>query len=95
MNAHDHIHGFRFLLVHVRCVKWRIAFSIFFLNIKWDCNPNDKLIYMKELYKPWILLTVSSKSVEKWESCGCLNMWKWTVMEAAILSRLCDVTQPN
>ena len=42
------------------------------------------MISKKEFYKP-ILIPVSSKSVEKWESCGHLNIWKWTVMEAAIL----------
>ena len=34
--------------------------------LKGDRNPNDKLLYKKELYKPWILIPVSSKSVEKW-----------------------------
>ena len=43
------------------------------------------LFYMKDLNKPWILIPVSSKSVEKCGSCGRLNIWKWTVMEAAIL----------
>ena len=43
------------------------------------------MFYMKDLDKPWILIVVSSKSVEKCGSCGCLNICKWTVMEAAIL----------
>ena len=43
-------------------------------------------IYIKDLNKPWILMPVSSKSVEKCGSCGRLNIFKWTVMEAAILS---------
>ena len=42
-------------------------------------------IYMKGLNKPWILIPVSSKSVEKCGSCGRLNIFKWTVMEVAIL----------
>ena len=50
-----------------------------------DRNPYDKYVYMKELYKPCILIPVLSKSVEKWGSCGRLNICKWTVMEAAIL----------
>ena len=31
------------------------------------------MISKKELYKPWILIPVSSKSVEKWGSCGRLK----------------------
>ena len=38
---------------------------------------------MKELYEPWNL--ISSQSVEKYESCGRLNICKWTLIEAAIL----------
>ena len=41
--------------------------------LKGDRNPNDKLLYKKELYKPWILIPVSSKSVEK--------MRKWWPLE--------------
>ena len=36
-------------------------------------------------YKPWHVIPVSPKSVEKWGSCGHLNICKWVVMEAAIL----------
>ena len=43
------------------------------------------LFNMKELYEPWILIPVSSKSVEKYGSCGRLNICKWTLMEATIL----------
>ena len=53
--------------------------------IKEDRNPNDKYVYKKELNKSCILIPVLSKSVEKWRSCGRLNIFKWTVMEAAIL----------
>ena len=31
-----------------------------------DRNPYYKYVYMKELYKPCILIPVLSKSVEKW-----------------------------
>ena len=41
--------------------------------------------YMEDLNKQWILIPVSSKSVEKCVSCGHLNMCKWTVLEVAIL----------
>ena len=43
------------------------------------------MFYMKALNEPSILIPVSSKSVEKCVSCWRLNIWKWTVMEAAIL----------
>ena len=43
------------------------------------------MFYMKELYEPWILIRVSSKSVEKYGSFGRLNICKWTLTEAAIL----------
>ena len=42
-------------------------------------------VYKKEPYKPCILIPVISKSVEKWGSYGHLNIFKWAVMEAAIL----------
>ena len=40
---------------------------------------------MKDLTKPSLLIPVSSKLVEKLRSCRCLNICKWTKMEAAIL----------
>ena len=43
------------------------------------------MFYMKELYEPWILIPVSSKSIEKYGSYGRLNICKLTLMEAAIL----------
>ena len=43
------------------------------------------MFYMKDLNKPWVLIPVSSKSVEKHRSCRCLNIYKWIVMVAAIL----------
>ena len=42
------------------------------------------MFYMEDLNKPCILIPVSSKSVEKRGSCGCLYNRKLTVMEAAI-----------
>ena len=56
-----------------------------FANVKGDGNPDDYCVYMKDLNKPWMLIPVSSKSVEKLRSCRRLNICKWTVMEAAIL----------
>ena len=43
------------------------------------------MFYMKKLDEPWILIPVSSKSGEKYISYGRLNVFKWTLMEAAIL----------
>ena len=55
-------------------------------SVKGDGNPDDNSVFfMRDLNKPWILILVSSKSVEKLRSCGRLNIYKWTVMEAAIL----------
>ena len=51
---------------------------------KGDCNTADQF-YMKELYEPWILIPVSSKSVQKYGNCGRLNICKLTRMKAAIL----------
>ena len=52
------------------------------------------VFYMKELYEPWILIPVSSKSVEKYGSRGHLNICNWTLMRRPFC-RLRDVTQPN
>ena len=35
------------------------------------------MFFQKELYKPWILIQVSSKSVEKWASYGHLKNSIW------------------
>ena len=43
------------------------------------------LFYMKGLSELRILILVSLKSVEKYGSYGRLNIFKWTLMEAAIL----------
>ena len=43
------------------------------------------MFYMQDLIEPCILISVSSKSVEKRGSCGRLNICKCTVIEAAIL----------
>ena len=41
--------------------------------LKGDSNPNDKYVYQKVLFESWILIQVSSKSVEKWGSNGYVN----------------------
>ena len=43
------------------------------------------VFYMKEPFETWILIPVSSKSVEKYGSYGRLNICKWGLMEVAIL----------
>ena len=55
------------------------------LRLKWTATMMISMFYMKELSEPWILIPVSSKSVEKYGSYGRLNIWKWTLMEAAFL----------
>ena len=45
----------------------------------------NTLFNMEDLNKPCISIPVSSKSVEKRESCERLNICNLTVMEAAIL----------
>ena len=37
------------------------------------------MFYQKELYEPWILIQVSSKSVEKWASYGHLKSSIWPI----------------
>ena len=54
-------------------------------RLKGTATLISSMFYMKELYEPWILIPVKSKSVEKYGSCGRLNKCKWTIMEAAIL----------
>ena len=39
--------------------------EIYRTELKGDGNPDDYYFYMKDLNKPWILIPVSSKSVEK------------------------------
>ena len=55
------------------------------LNLKGTATLMITMFYMENLNKPCILIPVSSKSVEKYGSCGRLNTCNWTVMEAAIL----------
>ena len=59
--------------------------SIYHMTLKGTATLMITTIYMKALNKPWILTPVSSKSVDKCGSCGHLNIFKLTVMEAAIL----------
>ena len=53
--------------------------------LKGTATLMTSMFYMKELYEPWILIPVSSKSVEKYGSCGRLTISKWPLMEVAIL----------
>ena len=70
----------------VQLQKINVKFIWFpYPELKGAATLIDTMFYMKELNKPWILMPVSSKSVEKCESCGRLNICKWAVMEAAIL----------
>ena len=57
------------------------AYAVAFLSLKNGTatlmiNMFDK----KELYKPWILVPVLSKSVEKWGSCERLENSMWPTL---------------
>ena len=54
-------------------------------KLKGTATLRITMFYIKNLNKPYILIPVSFKSVEKCESCGRLNICKWAEMEAAIL----------
>ena len=56
-----------------------------FFNLKGTATLIITVFYMKDLNKLRILIPVSSRSVKKCESCGRLNICKWTIMEAVIL----------
>ena len=54
-------------------------------DLKGTATLMISMFYMKELSEPWILIPVSSNSVEKYESYARLNICKCALMEAAIL----------
>ena len=47
---------------------------------KGDRNINNKSVYKKELFKPWIFIPVLSKSGENWESYGRLKNSIWPTL---------------
>ena len=55
------------------------------LSLKGTATLMISMLYMKDLSEPWILIPVSSKSIEKYGSYWRLNICKLTLMEAAIL----------
>ena len=55
------------------------------IGLKGTATLMISMFYKKDLYKPFILIQVSSKSVEKCRSYGHLNICQSTVMEVAIL----------
>ena len=59
--------------------------SNFMFILKETATLMINIFNLKELFEPWILIPVSSKSVEKYGSYGRLNTCKWTLMRAAIL----------
>ena len=65
------------------CRLW--STKLILVNLKGTATLIITMFYMKDLNKPWILIPVSFKLVEKCGSCRRLNISKWTVMEAAIL----------
>ena len=60
-------------------------YLFFSFSLKGTATLIITMFHMKDRNKPCILIPVSSKSVEKCESCGHLNICKWTVMEVAII----------
>ena len=46
-------------------------------DLKGTATLMVSMFYQKELYEPWILIQVSSKSVEKWASYGHLKNLIW------------------
>ena len=62
-----------------------IDLETFMKSLKGTATLMITMFYMKDLNKPWVLIPVSSKSVEKLRSCRRLNICKWAVIEAAIL----------
>ena len=62
-----------------RCLYIKVA------KLKGTATLMISIFYMKGLSEPRILIPVSLKSVEKYGSYGRLNIFKWTLMEAAIL----------
>ena len=72
--------------VHAFAIDYdHLRFSNLDGSLKGTATLMISIFYIKELYEPWILIPVSSKSVEKYRSCERLNICKWTLMEAAIL----------
>ena len=67
------------------CYFWGSFLCILGSFLKGDGNLDHCYVLYESSDKPLILIPVSSKSVEKYGSCGRLNICKWTVMEAAIL----------
>ena len=62
-----------------------LAFYILLNSLKGAATLVISMLYMTELFEPWILIPVSSKLVEKYGSYGGLNICKWILMEVAIL----------
>ena len=52
-------------------------FVIRIIQLKGTATLITSMLYLKELYEPWILIQVSSKSVEKWASYGHLKNSIW------------------
>ena len=78
---------------NIKCLFYLLP-KLFFNFLKGTATLMVTMLNMKDLNnKPSNLIPVSSKSVEKRRSCGLLNIFKCTTMEAAYC-RLSDVTQP-
>ena len=57
---------------------WPLPQKLYIFNsLKGTATLMIIMFYQKELYEPWILIQVSSKSVEKWASYGHLKNSIW------------------
>ena len=57
-----------------------IVFCIWSFDLKGTATLMISMFYQKKLYEPWILIQVSSKSVEKWASYGHLKNSIWPTL---------------
>ena len=65
---------------HIRIVdgKWgRVMLSNEQMILKGTATLMISMFHQKELYEPWILIQVSSKSIEKWTSYRHLKNFIW------------------
>ena len=50
-----------------------LRYIFLFVSLKGTATLIINMLYQKELYEPWILTQVSSKSVEKWKYSNAHN----------------------
>ena len=68
---------------------------IIIIFLKGTATLMISMFYMKEFYDPWILIPVSSKSVEQYGSYGRMNICKWTFNGSGHFVGLVTSHSPN